>query len=85
VINFDCPHFTADYIHRAGRTGRVGSHNQCLVSTFVCFKPDAFMVQKLELALRLNKEIEHVNGNIQKELELHKQENIERKRQKHMK
>lgn len=26
VINFDIPHFIADYIHRAGRVGRLNTH-----------------------------------------------------------
>lgn len=67
VINFDCPHYVSDYIHRAGRVGRLGSSSSDaspLVSTLVAYKPDVYMVMKLERALRLGGEIEHPNANI---------------------
>ncbi|CAG2105644.1 unnamed protein product [Medioppia subpectinata] len=68
VINYDCPHYVSDYIHRSGRTGRMGSKQDCLVSTFVSFKPDVMMVKKLELALRLNRPIDSVDANIKHQM-----------------
>lgn len=50
VINFDCPHYVSDYIHRAGRTGRLGSNGPCLVSTLVSYKQDKYMLY-LEMLL----------------------------------
>jgi superfamily II DNA/RNA helicase len=68
VINYDCPHYVSDYIHRSGRTGRIGTHGDCLVSTLVSFKPDVRMLQDLEMALRLNKPIDSVDANIKQQL-----------------
>lgn len=65
VINYDCPHFVADYLHRAGRCGRdPNEHGQ--VTTFVSFKPDVALVQNLEKCLRLNRRIPDVDGNIKR-------------------
>jgi superfamily II DNA/RNA helicase len=68
VINYDCPHYVSDYIHRSGRTGRIGADGDCLVSTLVSFKPDVRMLQNLEMALRLNKPIDSVDANIKQQL-----------------
>ena len=68
MINFDCPHYVSDYIHRSGRTGRLGSEGSHLVSTFVSFKPDAFMVMELEKAIRLGGEIISTNANIKAQI-----------------
>lgn len=65
VINYDCPHFVADYLHRAGRVGRDPAMNG-KVTTFVSFKPDVALVQKLERCLRLNQRIPDVDGNIKR-------------------
>ena len=66
VINFECPHQVANYLHRAGRTGRVGSHAGCKVTSFVVFKPDVALVQNLERSVRLSKPLENVDGNIKR-------------------
>ena len=74
VINYDCPHYVSDYIHRAGRVGRLGSSSDgggqgaALVTTLVAFKPDAAMVAQLERALRLGGEIQCPNANIKAQL-----------------
>lgn len=68
VINFDCPHYVSDYIHRGGRTGRLGSQGTNIVSTMVSFKPDAFMVMELEKAIRLGGEITCTNANIKSQI-----------------
>ena len=68
MINYDCPHYVTDYIHRSGRTGRMGGSDNCLVSTFVAFKPDVRMLQHLELALRLNRPIDSIDDNFSEHL-----------------
>ncbi|KAH7641746.1 dead box atp-dependent rna helicase-like protein [Dermatophagoides farinae] len=72
VINFDCPHYVSDYIHRSGRTGRLGSSFIGHVSTFVSFKPDAYMLMELERALRLGEPITTVNANIKAQISQHR-------------
>lgn len=66
MINFDCPHYVSDYIHRSGRTGRVGSSDECTVHSFVSFKPDVDMLNQLEYSVRMNKPIQNVNANIKR-------------------
>ena len=66
MINFDSPHFVSDYIHRAGRTGRLGSDLQSEVITFVCFKQDVDMLNELEKSVRLNLPIDNVDANIKR-------------------
>ncbi|KAI1295504.1 putative ATP-dependent RNA helicase DDX28 [Halotydeus destructor] len=66
IINYDCPRFVADYIHRAGRTGRIGSHEHCQVTTFVSFTPNFFLLQELEYSIRTRKPLDSVNANINK-------------------
>ncbi|KAB7508118.1 putative ATP-dependent RNA helicase DDX28 [Armadillidium nasatum] len=41
VVNFDFPAFMSDYIHRCGRTGRVGNDADCLVTNFIFSQSDA--------------------------------------------
>jgi len=55
-----------DYVHRAGRTGRVGSSKNCKVTTFVSFTPDIFLAQKLEYAVRTGQPIDSLTGDIKK-------------------
>ena len=55
----------ADYIHRAGRVGRVGSaRSGCRVTNFVGGKIQVHLVQQLEEAVRRWQEIPNVNNNI---------------------
>lgn len=72
VINFDCPHYVADYIHRSGRTGRLGSSFVGHVSTLVSYKPDAYMLIELERSLRLCEPIATVNANIKAQISQHR-------------
>ena len=46
----------------------MGSDKNCIVSSFVCFKPDNFMVQELEYSLRRGGAIDFVDGNIKSEI-----------------
>ncbi|XP_069495799.1 probable ATP-dependent RNA helicase DDX28 [Ambystoma mexicanum] len=52
VINYDFPLTLQDYIHRAGRVGRVGSKYPGTVISFVTHKWDVELVQKVETAAR---------------------------------
>ncbi len=50
VINFDFPNHMSDYIHRAGRVGRVGSKNSGHVTSFIVHKWDVDLVNKIEVS-----------------------------------
>ncbi|XP_007517833.2 probable ATP-dependent RNA helicase DDX28 isoform X2 [Erinaceus europaeus] len=52
VVNYDFPLTLQDYIHRAGRVGRVGSEVPGTVINFVTHPWDVNLVQKIELAAR---------------------------------
>nr|XP_004670783.2 probable ATP-dependent RNA helicase DDX28 [Jaculus jaculus] len=52
VVNYDFPPTLQDYIHRAGRVGRVGSEVPGKVVSFVTHPWDVSLVQKIELAAR---------------------------------
>jgi superfamily II DNA/RNA helicase len=64
VINYDFPLYMADYIHRCGRTGRVGSAEGCHVSNFISGLREVELVQKIEIAARKMDVLPNVNGNI---------------------
>ena len=49
VINFDLPSDIEEYVHRIGRTGRVGNLGKCLVTGY----PDCFIVIAQERTLQL--------------------------------
>nr|CAD7201367.1 unnamed protein product [Timema douglasi] len=48
VINYDFPLYMADYIHRCGRTGRVGSSKDGHVTNFVAGDLEVNLVQEIE-------------------------------------
>ncbi|XP_073461229.1 probable ATP-dependent RNA helicase DDX28 [Aquarana catesbeiana] len=52
VFNFDFPDNIEDYMHRAGRVGRVGSKSQGSVLSFVTHAWDVELVQTIETAVR---------------------------------
>ncbi|KAL6080253.1 hypothetical protein STEG23_010374 [Scotinomys teguina] len=52
VVNYDFPPTLQDYIHRAGRVGRVGSEVPGTIISFVTHPWDVSLVQKIELAAR---------------------------------
>jgi len=64
VINYDFPLNPSDYIHRAGRVGRVGGAKGSRVTSLVDNQGGVKVVQNLETAVRKNIEIQQVNSNI---------------------
>ncbi|CAG9861796.1 unnamed protein product [Phyllotreta striolata] len=64
VLNYDFPLYAADYLHRIGRVGRIGSPTSCKVTNFISGHSEIDMVQNIELAIRRNQQIENVDGNI---------------------
>ena len=66
---FSRPTNLSDYIHRCGRVGRVGSGLASgIVTTLVCHRSEAELVQKIEFAARQtnNDELPNVNANIKR-------------------
>jgi len=63
VINYDFPLNPSDYIHRAGRVGRVGGCQSGRVTSFVDNQGGVKVVQNLETAVRKNIEIQQVARN----------------------
>ncbi|XP_035731421.1 probable ATP-dependent RNA helicase DDX28 [Vespa mandarinia] len=57
ILNYDFPLDTADYIHRCGRVGRIGSHEDCKVINFISHYLEIEVVQKIERALRRGRPI----------------------------
>uniref|UniRef100_A0A8C3RFD1 RNA helicase n=1 Tax=Cyanoderma ruficeps TaxID=181631 RepID=A0A8C3RFD1_9PASS len=52
VVNYDFPDTLQDYLHRAGRVGRVGSKAPGAVVSFVTHRWDVDLVRKIETAAR---------------------------------
>ncbi|XP_010002738.1 PREDICTED: probable ATP-dependent RNA helicase DDX28 [Chaetura pelagica] len=52
VVNYDFPDTLQDYLHRAGRVGRVGSKAPGVVVSFVTHRWDVDLVRKIETAAR---------------------------------
>nr|XP_026489489.1 probable ATP-dependent RNA helicase DDX28 [Vanessa tameamea] len=69
IINYDFPLYTADYIHRCGRTGRLGSDVDCYVTNFIAWPREIQVVQKIEMSVRRNNELPNVNANIRRQIE----------------
>lgn len=64
-MNFDFPLHVADYIHRIGRTGRLGSNSDlCKVTNFVSSLREISLVQNIEHAARTVDILPNVNANI---------------------
>lgn len=54
----------ADYIHRIGRTGRLGSHERCWITNFVSSAREIDLVKRIEHTARTLGVLPNVNGNI---------------------
>jgi superfamily II DNA/RNA helicase len=65
VVNYDFPLTLQDYIHRAGRVGRVGSEMPGTVISFVTHPWDVTLVQKIELAARRRRSLPGLASSVQ--------------------
>ncbi|XP_040184719.1 probable ATP-dependent RNA helicase DDX28 [Rana temporaria] len=65
VVNFDFPDTIEDYLHRAGRVGRVGSKSQGSVLSFVTHAWDVELVQTIETAVRKRSSLPGMKSKIQ--------------------
>nr|XP_034187706.1 probable ATP-dependent RNA helicase DDX28 isoform X1 [Osmia lignaria]XP_034187707.1 probable ATP-dependent RNA helicase DDX28 isoform X1 [Osmia lignaria] len=57
ILNYDFPLDTSVYVHRCGRTGRVGTRGECRVTNFISKPGEIAVVQKIERAVRKMKAI----------------------------
>ncbi|KAJ8942905.1 hypothetical protein NQ314_009880 [Rhamnusium bicolor] len=64
VLNYDFPLYEADYLHRIGRVGRLGSPLSCKATNFISGSEEVRLVQQIELAIRTNQALTNVDGNI---------------------
>ncbi|XP_059618883.1 probable ATP-dependent RNA helicase DDX28 [Phlebotomus argentipes] len=64
VVNFDFPLHMADYIHRCGRTGRLGGVQNCTITNFVSSLHELKIIQQIEHAARTRSALPNVDGNI---------------------
>lgn len=64
VVNYDFPPTLQDYIHRAGRVGRVGSEVPGTVTSFVTHPWDVSLVQKIELAARRRRSLPGLTSSV---------------------
>lgn len=64
VVNYDFPLTLQDYIHRAGRVGRVGSKVPGTVISFVTHPWDVSLVQKIELAARRKRSLPGLESSV---------------------
>ncbi|XP_043456827.1 probable ATP-dependent RNA helicase DDX28 [Prionailurus bengalensis] len=68
VVNYDFPLTLQDYIHRAGRVGRVGSEVPGTVISFVTHPWDVSLVQKIELAARRRRSLPGLGSSVREPL-----------------
>ncbi|XP_054310000.2 probable ATP-dependent RNA helicase DDX28 [Pongo pygmaeus] len=68
VVNYDFPPTLQDYIHRAGRVGRVGSEVPGTVISFVTHPWDVSLVQKIELAARRRRSLPGLASSVKEPL-----------------
>ncbi|KAM5208139.1 putative ATP-dependent RNA helicase DDX28 [Hipposideros larvatus] len=68
VVNYDFPLTLQDYIHRAGRVGRVGSEVPGTVISFVTHPWDVSLVQKIELAARRKRSLPGLESSVREPL-----------------
>ena len=50
VLNYDFPIYPAEYIHRIGRTGRLGGSLNCKVTNLICRPLEVNLVQQIEVS-----------------------------------
>uniref|UniRef100_A0A8C5X548 DEAD-box helicase 28 n=1 Tax=Malurus cyaneus samueli TaxID=2593467 RepID=A0A8C5X548_9PASS len=66
VVNYDFPDTLQDYLHRAGRVGRVGSKEPGAVLSFVTHRWDVDLVRKIETAARKRTGLPGMDSSINK-------------------
>ncbi|NXE32900.1 DDX28 helicase, partial [Ptilorrhoa leucosticta] len=66
VVNYDFPDTLQDYLHRAGRVGRVGSKAPGAVVSFVTHRWDVDLVRKIETAARKRTGLPGMDSSINK-------------------
>ncbi|XP_074696068.1 putative ATP-dependent RNA helicase DDX28 [Strix aluco] len=66
VVNYDFPDTLQDYLHRAGRVGRVGSKAPGAVVSFVTHRWDVDLVRKIETAARKRTGLPGLDSSINK-------------------
>ncbi|CAB3382593.1 Hypothetical predicted protein [Cloeon dipterum] len=66
ILNYDFPVYMADYLHRCGRVGRIGSDVNGRVISFVNGPAEIKNVQAIERSTRTKEPLPNVNGNIKK-------------------
>lgn len=64
VLNYNFPMYAADYIHRIGRVGRIGSPQNCKITNFISGPEEVNLVRQIEYAIRKNEALPNVDGNI---------------------
>lgn len=50
LVNYDFPLYAADYIHRIGRIGRLGSPMSCKATNFITSEQEVKLVQQIEVS-----------------------------------
>ncbi|KAI3381611.1 hypothetical protein SNEBB_004176 [Seison nebaliae] len=70
IINFDCPKYISDYIHRSGRLGRLNSKTKLInkVVTLVSHPWEGEIIMNIESAARFGEGFSNVNANIKRHL-----------------
>ncbi|XP_062442832.1 probable ATP-dependent RNA helicase DDX28, partial [Rhea pennata] len=64
VVNYDFPSTLLDYLHRAGRVGRVSSKVPGAVVSFVTYRWDVDLVRKIETAARKRTDLPGMESSI---------------------
>lgn len=54
LLNYDFPLYAADYIHRIGRIGRLGSHELCKATNFIASDQEITLLQQIEVSINNN-------------------------------
>jgi len=54
----------ADYVHRCGRTGRIGHDKGCQITSLISSRREIDLLQQIERAARTHTELHNVNNNI---------------------
>lgn len=53
LLNYDFPLHAADYIHRIGRIGRLGSHELCKATNYIVTDREVALLQQIEVSFNI--------------------------------